>query len=233
MEEDGCSKAQGVYTVQQATCTSDSRQTHTARLFAPNGDAAVALQRLHHQMTQGARSARDQCHGKGLTRHKGCDASQQSANHTAHRHAYDPTGPIEALADIGQGRWQAQLARYQMLRQGGHLHGQHQKENQKCAFVGVMWKLQQQECRHMAHAVHAHHDAPLQLGIALQKPLRVVRQHAGHGNGKEHINWNQHRKQIKTFIRHQHVLQRQYHKESQYQTAMVGAARGRYGNEFA
>jgi hypothetical protein len=92
-----------------------------------------------------------------------------------------------------------------VLRHHAGLHHQHQEEDQKCALV-VARETEQQQGRHVAHAVDAHHDAPLQLGIALQKALRVIGQGAGHRNRQKHIDRNEHREQVEMAAAHQPVL---------------------------
>ena len=84
----------------------------------------------------------------------------------------------------------------------------------------------------MAHAINADHDAPLQLGIAFQKTLRVIGQRADQRDGQKHIDWNENGKQVEELVADQRVLQRQHDKKRQHQTAVVAAPGYRQGHEF-
>ena len=84
----------------------------------------------------------------------------------------------------------------------------------------------------MAHTVNADHDAPLQLGIALQKALRVISQSTHDRDRQEHVDRDEHREQVEKFVTDQSVLNRQHDKESQHQTAVITAARRRQRHEF-
>ncbi len=65
----------------------------------------------------------------------------------------------------------------------------------------------------------SHHVCPIAAWHCVQKPLdRSPTRWPREWQGTEKLEITP--KQIKSFIRHQHVLQRQYHKESQDQTTM-------------
>ena len=119
-----------------------------------------------------------------------------------------------------------------MLRDHAGLHHQHEKENQKGVLLVIVRKVQQQQRRYMAHTVNADHDAPLQLGIALQKALRVIRQGTHHRDRQKHVDRNEHREQVEQFVADQSVLNRQHDKKSQHQTAVITAARRRERHEL-
>ena len=85
----------------------------------------------------------------------------------------------------------------------------------------------------MAHAIDAHHDAPLQLGITLQKAGGVIGQRAHHRDRQEHVNRDEHGEQVEMLRSHQPILHGQHHKKSQHQAAVVASARGRQRHELA
>ena len=76
----------------------------------------------------------------------------------------------------------------------------------------------------MAHAINAHHDAPLQLGVALQKTLRVIGQCTGHWQRQKYIHRDKHRKQVEVLGTHQKILKRQHRKKRQHQAPVVSLA---------
>ena len=203
MKKHGRGKAQGVYPVEQAAGTSDR-----LAFAAPVGDAAVALEGFHHQVAQRAGHTGDQCHGHGLARLEGGQSRHQATHKTAHCQAYEPAAPMKGLADLGRcGRF-GPASRRQVLHQHAGLHHKHQKENQKGVFSAVAREVQQQQGRHMAHAVDADHDAPLQFGIALQKTLRVIGQCANHRYCQKHVHRDKHRDQVEALSDHQPELGR-------------------------
>ena len=112
-----------------------------------------------------------------------------------------------------------------MLNHHARLHDQHKEEDQERIFLVVVRKVEQQQGRHMAHAVDADHDAPLQLGIALQEALRVVGQRTDQRNDQEHVDRDEHREQVEALVADQRVLDRQHHEERQHQAAVVATAR--------
>src|SRR4051812_41481573 len=91
VEEHRRGKAQRVHAVQQAVGAG-----HTNATPAPVGDAAVPLERLHHEMTHGARDAGDERHRKRLPELEWRDEGKQCTGHAGDRHAERPTGPVEA-----------------------------------------------------------------------------------------------------------------------------------------
>ena len=97
----------------------------------------------------------------------------------------------------------------------------------------VVRKVQQQQRRRMAQAEHAHHDAPLDLGVAFEEALGVAGQRAQHRNGQEHVHRDEDAEQVEAAQADQHVLQRQHDEEGQQQAAVVAAPRVRQRDEFA
>ena len=112
-----------------------------------------------------------------------------------------------------------------MLHSHAELHHQHQEEDHEGVFVVVVGEVQHQQRGHMAHAVDADHDAPLQLGIALQKTLRVIGQSAYEWQRQKNIDRNEHRKHVKVLGANQPILHGQNAEKSQHQTAMVATTR--------
>ena len=131
------------------------------------------------------------------------------------------------------GRQVGKTPRDQVLHHHAGLHHEHQEEHEECALALVAGKRQQQQRRHMAQAVHAHRDTPLQLGIALEEMVRIIGQRTHHRKGDEHIDRNEHREQVESRRADQQELDRQHHEKGQDQAAMVAAPCRRKRDEFA
>jgi hypothetical protein len=93
--------------------------------------------------------------------------------------------------------------------------------------------VQQQQRGHVAHAVDAHHDAPLQLGVALQERCVSPARALTSGIAKEHVHGDEHGEEVEVGGAGEPELQRQHHEERQHQAAVVAAPRRRQGDELA
>ena len=85
----------------------------------------------------------------------------------------------------------------------------------------------------MADAVYANHDAPLDLCGALQEALRVAAERADHRNREEHMDRSENAEQVEVAQPDEQILSRQDDKESEQETAVVGAPRVRERDELA
>ena len=85
----------------------------------------------------------------------------------------------------------------------------------------------------MRQAEHADHDAPLDLGVALQEAVRVTGHRADHRDGQEGVDGDEDREQVKVPVAHQQILQRQHGEEGQDQAAVVAAPGGQQSDVFA
>ena len=184
-------------------------------------------------MAQRSGHAGDQGHGQRLPGRERRDARQQHAQSATRRQAGQPARPGEAGADVRRHRLARAVPVDQVLHQHAGLHHHGQKEHQECVAPLPAAKVQQHQRRHVRQPVHAHHDAPLHLGAALQKTLRIVAQRAQHRQQQKHVHRDEHGEQVEVARAHQPILNRQHDEEGQHQRAVIAAPRGRQRHELA
>jgi hypothetical protein len=197
--------------------TRSSRPTApvTEALVAPVAHAGVLLQRAHHEFAQlplaaATRAMTAACQwSTGVIQLQPCPPAppppapgRRRATRSCGRSAAPPAGGAAS-------GWPAPApvapAATTITR----------KNSRKAPRPAKARQVQQQQRRCVAQAIDADHDAPLDLGVALEERSRVAGQRAGHRNGQEHVHRHEHREQVEGARAHQHVLQRQRKEEGE------------------
>ena len=194
---------------------------------------ASLLSARHHQVAQGAGAAGDEAQRQRLRRLEGRDPVQQRTRQAGGQRAQQPGAIGKRAVDLARHRPPAQPAAGRLLhhlRRGGH---DDEEEHQEGAAPGEAREVQQQQRRRVAEAVDADHDAPLDLGVALQEALRVAGQRRDDRDRQEGIDRDEDREQVEAPQADEQVLQRQHDEEGQHQAAVVAAPRVHQGDELA
>ncbi|KAG1462546.1 hypothetical protein G6F57_013931 [Rhizopus arrhizus] len=201
---------------------------------APVLDAAVALDRRHHQAAPEPHQVDQQRQAEGLQWREWRDPPQRRAQRAGTQHA-----PHEALHRLRRRQLRcdqvpAQQLAPDVLQHVRGLHHDHQEGKQQHVARRVMSRhVQVQQQRDVRDAEHADHQPPLHLRRALQVVGGITADGRQDRQEQERVDRNQQRVPAVPVDPHQVVLPRQHDVERGQQRVVVARAGRRQGDELA
>ena len=195
--------------------------------------ASIALDRRHRQPAQKAHDGDDESHSGSLPLIEWRRPPQQRAERGGAQDSADEPLPGLVWTDHRRDLVTPGELAPDVLQHVAHLHDDDEKKKQPRILALEAVDFEHQQRRHVADAIHADHQAPLNLRAAFQERGRIT----GDGNSRrdeeKRVDRNQNGEESIPPRGHEVVLQRCDDEENPEESAVIRGAGGREGDEFA